>query len=974
MSGHVGAMADRPTAPMKLKSTEFYELVRAIGRFFFIDALFFSRSLSFSLSFPHLIFDFPLCHRERFCAKISLDVRGHFCAVPGGGWSRFNRISSHQNETSFSLSRARSSILRLLVFIHSRARNDILPQTGECKNKMDEDQIVKREAHLLKHLLSHPKVNKNTLKELLLRLVYVEMLDHDASFGQIYAVKATHESDLSVKRQAYLACSHILDDKSELIMLLINTMQHDLASSEYLVVCAALNAIAKLITDENNAIPALLPSVEKLLDHANAHVRKKAVLCLQKFATFSPESTSHLGNSFRRMLCDRDPSVMFASLCVLRDLCEREAGKYVNLVPSFVSILKQIVERRLPTSYDYHKVPAPFAQIKILKILGILGSGDREASKQAYEVIQLTMKKAQKAKSSTGDGILLECVFTIAKIYPNRELLEQCEEIVRKFINRGVGEDGNVKLNVSSSDRWRNANLKYAALDALAKLAPRLPDCAAEHQMHIVDSLDSEDESVRAKTFDLLSKITTANNCDVIVEKMLSFLRKSNDRYVRADFALKTSQTIEKFAPDAKWFLENTNKVIELLQGDGHEPTIPEFESSALIAERVKNTLREGISGDESTDDEMRLEASQLYATIVCTEREACKPLPRAIVDIACFTIGRYSNASFENVSNTLAIPFESDIRNAPLVLDAYWHLKMRQKTASSQFPDRALKVIGWCASSSDVRTHRVASDLLRIAKDPELGMLFASATANVANSTTVSFDFSAIDTYTQRALANGAKPYSKPKITTVDVKQEEEDDTILSSSAAAAPAQHHVQSPSLIVPDLLAHPGQQQQQQQQQQQHVFPTISPPPRASTTANREEEISESEQRKQKLANDLFGGPKTATVSASSPPTPPVTSATTSTPDSATLLGDLLSGVPSTQAITPSTAPPPSTASPTVDLLGDLLGDISVEGNSQLSQHQHNSNNKNPPQPNAQSSISGGVARASAKKDPFADLIG
>ena len=154
---------------------------------------------------------------------------------------------------------------------------------------------------------------------------------------------------------------------------------------------------------------------------------------------------------------------------------------------------------------------------------------------------------------------------------------------------------------------------------------------------------------------------------------------------------MKTTKTIEKFAPDAKWFLENTNKVIELLQGEGHKPTIPEFESSVLIAERVKNTLREGISGDESTDDEMRRDASELYATILCTEREACKPLPRAIVDIACFAIGRYSNASFDAVSNTLAVPFESDIRNASLVLDAYWQLKMRQKTASSsQFPQRA--------------------------------------------------------------------------------------------------------------------------------------------------------------------------------------------------------------------------------------------------------------------------------------------
>ena len=174
-------------------------------------------------------------------------------------------------------------------------------------------------------------------------------------------------------------------------------------------------------------------------------------------------------------------------------------------------ILKQIVETlanvvRLSQGTRAVCADQDFENIKHFR------SGDREASKQAYEVIQLTMKKAQKAKSSTGDGILLECVFTIAKIYPNKELLEQCEGIVRKFINRGVGEDGNVKTNVSSSDRWRNANLKYAALDALAKLAPRLPDCAAEHQMHIVDSLDSEDESVRAKTFDLLSKITTANN------------------------------------------------------------------------------------------------------------------------------------------------------------------------------------------------------------------------------------------------------------------------------------------------------------------------------------------------------------------------------------------------------------------------------------------------------------------------------
>jgi hypothetical protein len=91
----------------------------------------------------------------------------------------------------------------------------------------------------------------------------------------------------------------------------------------------------------------------------------------------------------------------------------------------------------------------------------------------------------------------------------------------------------------------------------------------------------------------------------------------------------------------------------------------------------------------------------------------------------------------------------------------------------------------------------------------------------------------------------------------------------------------------------------------------------------------------------------------------------------------LLGDLLSGVPSAQATqATAAAPPSSTASPNVDLLGDLLGEITVGGNGQTSkqQQQQNNNNKDPSSPNAQSSISGGVARTSAKKDPFADLFG
>lgn len=61
-------------------------------------------------------------------------------------------------------------------------------------------------------------------------------------------------------------------------------------------------------------------------------------------------------------LCDNDPGVMGAALCPLYDLINADAETYKDLVVSFVNILKQVAERRLPKSYDYHQMPAPFIQ------------------------------------------------------------------------------------------------------------------------------------------------------------------------------------------------------------------------------------------------------------------------------------------------------------------------------------------------------------------------------------------------------------------------------------------------------------------------------------------------------------------------------------------------------------------------------------------------------------------------------------
>lgn len=64
-----------------------------------------------------------------------------------------------------------------------------------------------------------------------------------------------------------------------------------------------------------------------------------------------------------QILCDKDPSVMSAALCALFDLVTSDMKAYKNLTTSFVSILKQVAEHRLPKAFDYHRTPAPFVQV-----------------------------------------------------------------------------------------------------------------------------------------------------------------------------------------------------------------------------------------------------------------------------------------------------------------------------------------------------------------------------------------------------------------------------------------------------------------------------------------------------------------------------------------------------------------------------------------------------------------------------------
>ena len=138
----------------------------------------------------------------------------------------------------------------------------------------------------------------------------------------------------------------------------------------------------------------------------------------------------------RRLLCDRDPSVMAASLTIFLDLVKEEKfrSQLKDLVPQFIVILKQIVDHRLSRDYDYHRLPAPWIQIKLLQILAQLGSDDQKTSEGMYEVIGEALKRADDTGINAGYAIVFQCVVTITTIYPYTSLLEKAANSISRFI------------------------------------------------------------------------------------------------------------------------------------------------------------------------------------------------------------------------------------------------------------------------------------------------------------------------------------------------------------------------------------------------------------------------------------------------------------------------------------------------------------------------------------------------------------
>ncbi|CAD7956975.1 unnamed protein product [Amoebophrya sp. A25] len=489
---------------------------------------------------------------------------------------------------------------------------ELVKAIGESRSKQEEDKIILNELALLKATINQPGVPLKKMKEFMIRAVYVEMLGHDCSLAYIHAVKLCNEKQIMAKRIGYLACNIFLHKDHEFMLLLINTLQRDLKSSNHLEVAGSLVSICRLVNTEMT--PAILPEVLKCLTHSHESVRKKAIIALHKIYKLDSSVAAGCNDAVRKVLCDQDPSVMGASLYMLHDLAKSNTSGNKDLVPSFVSILKQIVDHRLPREFDYHRVPAPWIQINLISILGTLGAADQKVSEQMYPLLADVMKKCDTGVN-VGHAILYECVKTITKIYPHPPLLEQAAQSVSKFI---------------SSD---NHNLKYLGVTGLAAIVQMNPKYAAEHQMVVVDCLEDPDETLKRKTLDLLYKMSNPQNCTVVAEKLLFHLQTSQDQHLRKELTQRVCTLAERYAPSNEWYIETMSEVFQL-GGDLLPPS---------VSHNLMRFVAEGTGMSDEDDKKLRTFCVNSYVKIL-EKGASMKRCPDVLVQVIAWVLGEYGS------------------------------------------------------------------------------------------------------------------------------------------------------------------------------------------------------------------------------------------------------------------------------------------------------------------------------------------
>ncbi|KAG7227387.1 hypothetical protein INR49_000392 [Caranx melampygus] len=412
---------------------------------------------------------------------------------------------------------------------------EVSGRNDKSRTQCEERGVIQRECAAIR--AQFRQSDNGARSHNLAKLLYVHMLGYPAHFGQMECVRMIASPRYSEKRVGYLGAMMLLDEKQDASLLITNSIKNDLAHNNQYIQSLALCTLACMGSAE--MCRDLAPEIDRLLRASNSYIKKKAALC----AVHIVRKVQDLGELFtpaaRSLLSEKNHGVLHGAVVLITELCERNPEtleRFRKTVPDLVQIMKSLVISGYSPEHDVAGISDPFLQVRILRLLRILGRNNESASDAMNDLLAQVATNTDSTKT-VGNAVLYETVLTVLDIKSESGLRVLAVNILGRFLlnnDRNIRSvsiglcDGTGLTGVYLQDLWiclwQCDSNRYIAMTSLQKIVGTDHIAVQRHRGTIVDCLKDQDASVKRRALDLSLALVSASNIRSMMKELLLFL------------------------------------------------------------------------------------------------------------------------------------------------------------------------------------------------------------------------------------------------------------------------------------------------------------------------------------------------------------------------------------------------------------------------------------------------------------------